>query len=484
MNTGELSWPDPDSAAWRVRQMQRKLHHWAVDDSDRLFDDVFNLVHHPDFLTVAWERVRGNKGARSAGVDRLAPVSITGDAQVVAFLSQVRDQLKSRTFAPLPVRERLIPKPGSSKLRRLGIPTVMDRVVQASLLLVLEPIFEADFKPVSYGFRPRRRAQDAVAEIHALGSRSYHWVFEADIAACFDELAHSAVMERVRTRVVDKRVLALIKAFLKAGIMSTEGTVRTSETGTPQGGILSPLLANIALTVLDAHFSAKWDAHTSPYRREAHRKRGGATYRIIRYADDFVIMVAGTKAHADALWDEVAEVIAPLGLRLSVEKSRVCHLDEGFDFLGFRIQRRRKKGTTKMCVYTYPSKKALLSILEKVRALTKRARHHGLADLLGRLNPVLRGWCAYFRHGVSKATFGYLDAFTWHRVTQWLLKRHKRITWAELYRRFLTGKPGNRPAAAGITMFDTTTVAITRYRWRASNIPTPWTRTAATLVTA
>jgi RNA-directed DNA polymerase len=177
--------------------MQRKLHHWAVDDSDRLFDDVFNLVHHPDFLTVAWERVRGNKGARSAGVDRLAPVSITGDAQVVAFLSQVRDQLKSRTFAPLPVRERLIPKPGSSKLRRLGIPTVMDRVVQASLLLVLEPIFEADFKPVSYGFRPRRRAQDAVAEIHALGSRSYHWVFEADIAACFDELAHSAVMERV-----------------------------------------------------------------------------------------------------------------------------------------------------------------------------------------------------------------------------------------------------------------------------------------------
>jgi RNA-directed DNA polymerase len=343
---------------------------------------------------------------------------ITGDVKVMAFLSQVRDQLKSRTFAPLPVRERLIPKPGSSKLRRLGIPTAMDRTVQASLLLVLEPIFEADFKPVSYGFRPGRRAQDAIAEIHALGSRNYHWAFEADIAACFDELAHSAIMERVRTRIVDKRVLTLIKAFLKAGIMSTEGTVRTSETGTPQGGILSPLLANIALTVLDAHFCAKWDAHTSPYRREVHRKGGGATYRIIRYADDFVIMVAGTKAHADALWDEVAEVIAPLGLRLSVEKSRVCHLDEGFDFLGFRIQRRRKKGTTKMRVYTYPSKKALLSILAKVRVLTKRARHHGLADLLGRLNPVLRGWCAYFRHGVSKATFGYLDAFTWHRVTQ------------------------------------------------------------------
>ncbi|VBA50595.1 Group II intron-encoded protein LtrA [Mycobacterium attenuatum] len=236
MNTGELAWPDPDQAAWRVRQMQRKLHHWAVEDSDRCFDDVFNLVCHPDFLTVAWERVRGNKGARSAGVDRLATASITGNAETVAFLGQVRGELKPRTFAPLPVRERLIPKPSSSKLRRLGIPTAMDRTVQASLLLVLEPIFEADFKPVSYGFRPRRRAQDAIAEIHTLGSRNYHWVFEADITACFDELSHAAIMEQVRQRIVDKRVLALIKAFLKAGIMSGDGTVRDSDAGTPQGG--------------------------------------------------------------------------------------------------------------------------------------------------------------------------------------------------------------------------------------------------------
>src|SRR5664279_11175 len=149
----------------------------------------------------------------------------------------VRDQLKSRTFAPLPVRERLIPKPNSSKLRRLGIPTAMDRVVQASLVLVLEPIFEADFKPVSYGFRPGRRTQDAIAEIHALGSHQYLWVFEADIAACFDELAHSAVMDRVRRRIADKRVLALIKAFLTAGIMAADRQVRDSTTGTPQGGL-------------------------------------------------------------------------------------------------------------------------------------------------------------------------------------------------------------------------------------------------------
>ena len=159
MNIGESLWPDPVGAARRVRQMQCKLHQWAVGDPGRRFDDVFNLVYHPDFLTVAWERVAGNKGARTAGVDRVSPASIAEGAEVVEFLEQVREQLKSRTFAPLPVRERLIPKPGSSKLRRLGIPTAMDRVVQASLVLVLEPVFEADFKPVSYGFRPGRRAR-------------------------------------------------------------------------------------------------------------------------------------------------------------------------------------------------------------------------------------------------------------------------------------------------------------------------------------
>ena len=269
MNIGERSWPDPAGAAWRVRQMQRKLHHWAVNDPGRRFDDVFNLVHHPDFLTIAWERVRGNKGARTAGVDRVSPASIAEGVEVVEFLGQVREQLKSLAFAPLPVRERLIPKPNSSKLRRLGIPTAMDRVVQASLVLVLEPIFEADFKPVSYGFRPRRRAQDAIAEIHTFGSRNYHWVFEADIAACFDELAHSAVMDRVRLRIADKRVLALIKSFLKAGVMSADGQIRNTDTGTPQGGIISPLLANIALSVLDAARSGMRIAHPSGETRTA-----------------------------------------------------------------------------------------------------------------------------------------------------------------------------------------------------------------------
>jgi RNA-directed DNA polymerase len=452
--------------------MQAKLHRWATADADRRFDDLYNLVYHPDFLAVAWERVQGNRGARTAGVDRVSPKSITG-ADVAAFLNDARDQLRARTFVPLPVAERMIPKTGSGKPRRLGIPTAMDRLVQASLKLVLEPVFEADFKPVSYGFRPQRRAQDAIAEIHYFGTKGYHWVFEADITACFDEISHSALMERVRRRVADKRVLALVKSFLKAGILSEGGQVRDSVTGTPQGGILSPLLANIVLSALDEHFCAKWDAHGTPSRRATHRRRGGAMYRIVRYADDFVILVFGSKAHADALWEEVAQVLAPLGLGLSAAKTRVCHLDEGVDFLGFRIQRRTKAGTTKRYIYTYPSKKALASIMDKVRAITRPSRYT-FADLLNHLNLVVRGWCNYFRHGVSAATFQYLDNFVWSRVTRWLRKRHSRATWKELRRRFLAGTPGWRPATDGVMLFLAAQLPVTRYRWRGYNIPTPW----------
>jgi RNA-directed DNA polymerase len=474
VNTDE-PWPDLDGAEQRVQRMQTKLHHWAADDPGRRFVDLFNLICHPDFLAVAWDRVRGNKGARTAGVDRVIPAFISGQATTEAFLSGAREQLRSRAFIPLPVRERLIPKPGKrGQFRRLGIPAAMDRLVQASLVLVLEPIFEADFKPVSYGFRPRRRCQDAIAEIHHLGTRGYHWVFEADITACFDEIDHTALMGRVRRRIADKRVLALIKAFLKAGIMAQDGHVRDSITGTPQGGIASPLLANIALSALDEHFCAKWDAHGDSSGRYRHRKRGGATYRIVRYADDLVIMVHGSKAHAEVLWDEVTGVLAPLGLRLSAAKSRVCHLDEGFDFLGFRIQRRRKQGTSKHYVYTYPSKQTLRSITARVRTLTSRSRHKTLTDLLRQLNWTLRGWCNYFRHGVSAATFRYLDLFAWRRVTLWLRKRHVGINWKALYRRFLTGRPGHRPAEGKVVLFLCQKVAVTRYRWRAGNIPTPW----------
>jgi RNA-directed DNA polymerase len=492
VNTGEpLIWPDPYSAEQRVLRMQAKLHLWAAEDPGRVFRDLFNLVGHPDFLTTAWERVRGNKGARTAGVDRVIPAFISNDADIVAFLGDAREQLRSRAFCPLPVRERKIPKPGQrGTFRKLGIPTAMDRLVQASLKLVLEPIFEADFKPVSYGFRPGRRAQDAIAEIHAFGSVGYHWVLEADIKACFDEIDHAALMGRVRRRIGDKRVLTLIKAFLKSGIMTEGGRVEGTITGTPQGGILSPLLANIALSALDEHFHGKWEAFGDDPRKAAwtranYRKRYGiATCRIIRYADDFVIMVHGSQEQAEALREEAAAVLAPLGLCLAEAKTRTCHIGEGFDFLGWHIQRRRRRGTTQMVVYTYPAKKALLSITAKVRKITSDPCYATLASLLRHLNGVVRGWCHYFRHGVSCATFRYLYKVMWWRVTRWLRKRHPRTGWRALQRRYLAGYPAHRPAENGTMLFNPQDIEITRYRRRGSKIPTPWPSTLLTAQTA
>jgi RNA-directed DNA polymerase len=472
VNTG-VPWPDVASASARVLSMQTKLHQWAVTDPGRRFDDVFNLVHDPAFLVVAWSRVRGNKGARTAGVDGIAPRDVDADT-VRNMLGDLRDALKTRRFVPQMVREKSIPK-SSGKFRRLGIPTTSDRIVQAALKLVLEPIFEADFKPCSYGFRPRRRAQDAIAEIHFLATptRNYQWVFEADIAACFDEISHAALMDRVRARVADKRVLHLVKAFLRAGILTEDGQHRQTITGTPQGGILSPLPANIALSGLDEHFAAKWESLGSLSQRTRNRRSGGASMKLIRYADDFVVLVNGTRDHTDALWDEVAEVLAPMGLRLSGAKTRVCHVDEGFDFLGWHIQRRRRRGQNgKQAVYTYPSKKALAAEIDKVRSLTRRAQHRTLANLLRRLNPVLRGWCNYFRHGVSSSTFSYLDHFAFWRIFRWLAKRHLGLNKHTLVRRFL---PGWEIRDGAVEMFRPQRLAIARYRSRGARIPTPWT---------
>jgi RNA-directed DNA polymerase len=466
--------PAAELAEDRVLRIQTKLHQWAIDDPGRRFDDLWNLVCDPAVLVVAWRRVRGNRGRRSAGVDGVRPDAI--EAPEAGFIVELRADLKARRFTPMPVRERMIPKPGTTKRRRLGIPTARDRVVQAALKLVLEPIFEAEFHPCSYGFRPKRRAHDAIAEIHQFTSRSYEWVFEADIEACFDQISHPALMDRVRRRVGDGRVLGLVKAFLRAGILSEDGQAQATIAGTPQGGILSPLLANVALSVLDQHFTEHWQTNSgTDYQRTKRRRAGLPKYRIVRYADDFVIMVSGSQAHAEALREEVAEVLAPMGLRLSEAKTKVCHVDEGFDFLGFHIQRRRKRGAGKHVVYTYPSKKALASIVRRVRTLTNRSSHPALAVLLRELNPVLQGWCTYFRYGVSKATFGYLDQYTWNRVVRWLRKRHPRTNMAVLKRRYL---PGSRPTEDGVTLFQPQAVTVSRYRYRASNIPTPWARAA------
>ncbi|TCO55720.1 group II intron reverse transcriptase/maturase [Actinocrispum wychmicini] len=367
----------------RVSEMQAKLHRWAAADPGRRFDDLVNFVYDPATLIVAFDRVASNTGARTAGVDGLTVADVEQRIGVPGFLDDLRAQLKTGTFRPLPVRERTIPKPGGSgKVRRLGIPTVTDRVVQAALKLVLEPIFEADFEPVSYGFRPKRRAHDAIAEIHYYGTHGYRWVLDADIEACFDSISHSALMDRVRARVKDKRVLALVKAFLKAGVLLELGEQRDTPTGTPQGGILS--------------------------------------------------------------------LLAPWGLRLSRAKTHIAHMSDGFDFLGFHIQWRRKRGTDKWYVYTLIADRPVRQLKAKIRALTRRLSQQDLGSVLIRLNQIMRGWSTYFRHTVAKHTFSSLAHFVWWRVIRMLRIRHH-WSWKDVRRRFTTptGK-WLRPAANGV----------------------------------
>jgi RNA-directed DNA polymerase len=276
----------------------------------------------------------------------------------------------------------------------------------------------------------------------------------------------------VRRRVNDKRVLGLVKAFLQAGVLAEDGVMQEATSGTPQGGILSPLLSNLALSVLDEHAARAWQAMGTVSQRHDRRQRGEATWRLVRYADDFVVMVAGTRAHAETLTDEVAAVLAQVGLRLSEAKTSIRHIDEGVDFLGWRIQRHQQRGSQRRYVYTYPSKKALAAVKATVRALTTTMRNQPLKVLLHRLNWVLRGWTTYFRHGSSSATFDYLRAFAWRRVVGWLRRKHPRSSWKELRRRYL---PGWWPTQGEVRMFNPGAVRIVRHRYRGAKIPIPWT---------
>ncbi|MFJ2591251.1 group II intron reverse transcriptase/maturase, partial [Streptomyces sp. NPDC087538] len=405
-----VTWPVAEYAELRVRKMQIKLHRWAVADQGFRFDDVFNFVCDPATLVVAFERVAGNTGARTAGVDGLRADHVQAFG-AEPYLEQIRSQLRAGVFRPMPVRERMIPKAGG-KLRRLGIPTIADRVVQAALKLVMEPIFEADFRPCSYGFRPNRRAHDAIAEIHLFGTQGYRWVLDADIEACFDRIDHAALMGRVRMRLKDKRVLALVKAFLKAGLMTELGERNETTSGTPQGGILSPLLANIALSVLDDFAAEQWTSTMATRRdRERRRKHGLGTWRLVRYADDFAIMVHGTREHVEELRGQVSEVLATMGLVLSPSKTRIVHLADGFDFLGFRIVWNRKRGTDKWYVYTFIADKPVEALKRKIKSLTLRLSHLDYRVALIRINQIQRGWANYFKHAVAKHTLSRLATF-------------------------------------------------------------------------
>jgi len=301
--------------------------------------------------------------------------------------------------------------------------------------------------------------------------RTYEWVIEGDVEDCFGQIHHGMLMEQVRRRVIDKRVLALIRLFLAAGVMRELGSVTATPSGTPQGSSLSPLLANIALSVLDRRFEAAWTSRTQT-QRWRDRAKGHPSYRMIRFADDFVVLVRGTEAQAHAIKEQTAEFMREqMRLTLSPEKTHVTHVDDGFDLLGFRIVRAPWRGN-KRVAYAFPSKRALREIMHRIKTLTNRTTLNlSLYRLIHALNPILRGWTNYHRHNASKRCFAYLSYYLWWRVIRWLRKKYPRLTWKQLRRRCWghdwTSREGTRLAWPA-------EVPVTRYRYRGHRIPSPW----------
>lgn len=393
---------------------------------------------------------------------------------VIPFLEQLRCSLKDGSFTALPVKQAVIPKK-NGKVRYLGIPTLRDRVAQMALKLILEPIFEVDFYPSSYGYRPGRRAQDAIAEIHRFTSKpsNYEWVVEGDITACFDNVDHHVLMDLVAERIKDRKVLRLVSAFLRAGVVERHGGFAETLTGTPQGGVASPLLANIYLSVLDRHFSRIWDSEMTPgWRKQQRRRRGLPNFRLVRYADDFVVLVHGTKSQAEALKEEIGQLLASrLKMTLSVDKTHITHIDDGFVFLGFHIQA-KTPGDRRRIILTIPAKPALASVMRKIKKLTAQGTTSlSLAQVLWTVNPVLRGWAAYFRYGASKKTFSYLGWYAWWRMILWIRRKHPKLTWKQLRRRYYGA---DRITEDGIVLYNPAKMPVKRYRFRGAQISTPY----------
>jgi RNA-directed DNA polymerase len=470
----DAPWPGWFTADRRVLDHQRKLHRWARSEPDRRFDDVFNLVCDRATLVVAWDRVSGNRGARTAGVDAVTRRHVEEEIGVLPFLEELRCSLRDGSFTALPVRRVAIPKK-SGKLRFLGIPALRDRVAQMALKLILEPIFEVDFYPSSYGYRPGRRAQDAIAEIHHFTRRpsTYEWVIEGDIQACFDNVDHQILMGLVEERIADRKVLRLVRAFLRAGVVERHGGFAASLTGTPQGGVASPLLANIYLSVLDRHFAKVWEQDMSPgWRRQQRRRRGLPNYRLVRYADDFVVLVHGSRSDAEAIRAQLGQMLdSSLKMTLSAEKTHITHIDDGFIFLGFRIQR-WCRGDGRRVVLTIPAKDALARVMHKIKEATgSDTTWLRLGDVLRRLNPVLRGWAAYFRYGASKKTFSYLGYYAWWRMIYWIRRKHPHLTWKQIRRRHYGT---DRICEDGLTLYNPAKMRVERYRFRGAQIATPY----------
>lgn len=394
-----------------VRELQRTLYRAAKANPERRFHSLYDKVYRRDVLQRAWEGVRRNKGA--AGVDGVTLLQVVEEYGEARLIDELADDLGAKRYRPQPARRVWIDKPGTAEKRPLSIPTVRDRVVQAALKIAMEPIFEADFLPCSYGFRPKRAAHDALQVLLDQAWKGRRWVLETDIASCFESIPHEALVRAVEARVCDQSVLKLLRAMLRAGVMEN-GMVRHPVSGTPQGGVVSPLLANIYLHQADSFWL----------------KRGVGI--LVRYADDLVVMCR-TRAEAEQALVLLREVLAALGLELKGSKTRIVHLregGEGFDFLGFhhRWVRMRRPGMRHIAFLArWPSRKAMQHARDRIRKTTgPDALRRPLPDAVEQINRFLRGWTGYFRFGNSGRAFAQIRAFALDRIARMIARKHSR----------------------------------------------------------
>jgi len=365
----------------KVRNFQRKLYVKAKQEATFKFYSLYDKLYRDDVLHYAWQQCRANKGA--PGVDGQSFKDIETKIGIGLFLKEISDELRNETYKPMPVRRVYIPKPDGSQ-RPLGIPSIKDRVVQMACLIVMQPVFEADFLDCSYGFRPKRSAHQAIGAIKDNIQQGFTAVYDADLTKCFDRISHQLIMNTCAERISDSKVLRLIKKWLEAPVVEPGGPKqgRKNFQGTPQGGIISPLLANIVLNKLDKY----WHRKGGP--RESYNAR------LIRYADDFVVMA---RYIGEPIRNEIAQIIESMGLSLNEKKTQALDLAKGdiLNFLGYSIRIGCGPGRR---ITLKPTDKAIARLREKMREVISRERlYRGIKGIIEEINPILRGWKNYFK---------------------------------------------------------------------------------------
>jgi group II intron reverse transcriptase/maturase len=420
-----------------IARVQKSLATKASYQPQHRFNDLYRYVWHRAWLEAARQSVLRNKGARTAGVDGVVPKDLT-ETEWQEMLDQLTVELKERTYQPMPVRRMYVPKP-NGKMRPLGIPTARDRVVQEVVKMVLEPIYESHFLSCSHGFRPGRSTMSAINRVQYLHNqvRKYYWVVEGDIKACFDEIPHRKLIQALRKVIKDERLLSLIWTFLKAGYMEDE-VLHVPDKGTPQGGIVSPLLANVYLHEMDKVWWERYGILTQTQRR-TRRRKGLGNVQLVRYADDFLILTNGTKEQARELMEEFRVILEELGLTLSPEKTRLTHVDGGYEFLGFHLQRRpRRCAPQQKALYVTPTQGNIQRYREKIKDLLGPTQGDPINKIRA-VNRVVRGWANYYRHVQSARVRQKLDYWTFRAVWKWLYRKHGgNVGWKELYNRYIT----------------------------------------------